>query len=237
MPGLSEVHQLIHRALRQELTSAEAAAQLGVSAERLQLYVDFVQGAILSVLQKNYPTARHLLGSQRWAEVALRYFRERPARHVELNQCVSDFPEFLASIGTDPFVCSVASFEWAEFEVTVGPPPDPASTLNSTVRILELPVPVVATMVRWHGGQRDPLVTWPGLSDGPERLLMFQFDESMSFYLASDGLLFALKVAHDRLDPLEAARSAGLPEDAALAAWNRATEIGLVMPTPKQEIV
>lgn len=237
MLGLSDVHRLIHQALRQELTPTEAASQLGVSAGRLQLYVDFVQGAILSVLQKNYPTVRHLLGSQRWEEVALRYFRERPAQRWELNQCVSDFPGFLGFIGTDAFVCSVASFEWAEFEVTVGPPADPTSRLNSTVRILELPVPVVATMVRWHSGDRDLPEVWPSVSDGPQRLLMFQADESMSFYLASDGLLFALKVAHDRLDPLEAARLAGLPEDAAQGAWDRAIEIGLVLPAPGQELL
>ncbi|MGM0577393.1 MAG: putative DNA-binding domain-containing protein [Myxococcota bacterium] len=243
MASLSDLQHTIHGALRGERPLDEVARSLDVPAARLGLYRQFVAHHVRSVLDKNYPALRELLPEGTWDRLCDAFFRERPPATWELNAAVQPFPEWLAQReeagldGLAPFHVALASFEWEEFATYVHPAriPDPETLdeaiLNPTLNAFESPCPVIGFMVRRVRGESVAGAPLPTPEDGPEIVLMFRHPVSrrVAWYRGVDDLLFALKVAHDRRDPARAARSVGLPVDAALAAWQRAVEIGLVV--------
>lgn len=247
--ALRDVALGMHRVLRQETPVAEGAAWLGVDPRRLEIYRDFVETHVRKTLGTLYPIAHALLGEARWETLGRRFFCEHPPSSWEINEAVRPFPAFLSRLqeagemDLAPAHVAFASFEWEEFATLVHPASIPAPetlaspVLNPTATLLELPVPVVPFLVRWQKGERDPHPPIPDPSEGSELVLLFRnrATERVAFYRAVDDLLFALKVAHEGLDPVAAAREAGLPEVAAAAAWERAVSIGLVV-APRPDI-
>jgi hypothetical protein len=244
MATLSELQAVVHGVLREETSVSAGAERLGVDPARLDIYRRFVKQHIRSVLDKDYPALRSTLPPAIWDELTAGFYADRPATHFELNACVAGLPAYLSErlddggAGLEPAHVALAQFEWHEFAAYAHPARIPdrrvldRSVLNPTLLIVSLACPVIDFMVAWgRSKQHDPGVPLPGLGNGSEVVLFFRHPETghAAWHKAVDDLLFAIKVAHEGLDPSEAARRAGLPAHAALAAWRRAEAIGLVL--------
>lgn len=244
-PGLSDLQQVMHDVLRGRASVGVGAEKLGVDPGRLGIYAAFVAGHVRYVLDKDYGATQSLLTPARWAELCESYFASKAPSSFELNQAAAGFPEFLdeqlaaGREGLVPFHVALARLEWEDFATYVHSeriPPASELTgplLNPTLSLIELPCPVVRWYVAWN--RDEPYATalseLPGPDDGPERVLLFRrpTTERTAYFVAVDDLMFAVAVAHRGLDPLAAAAAAGLPADAALAAWERAVELELVL--------
>lgn len=245
MASLRELAALVHAVIRQDLPVDSGAAALGCDPARLDIYRRFIAAHVQSALDKNFPVLAALLGADAWVALGTTYYAEIPASSWELNEAARPFPAWLAAreeAGADaltPFHVALASWEWAEFATYVHPAeiPSPASLsapiVNPTLTILELPCPVAAFMATWLDGARDqPL---PSPTDGPEVAFFWRRPDTgrVAFHQAVDDLVFAVTVAHQGSSPALAARENGLPEAAALAAFERAQRMGLVVaPAP-----
>ncbi|NOZ02930.1 MAG: hypothetical protein GXP54_13735 [Deltaproteobacteria bacterium] len=62
-------------------------------------------------------------------------------------------------------------------------------------------------------------------------MFVFRHPQSMNavYYIADNGLLFALKVAHERLTPAQAASESGLSVEQVNTILSRAARMGLVI--------
>lgn len=241
MATLRQVQALMHRVIREELPVAAGAAELGCDPGRLDIYRRFVAGHVRTALDKNFPVLMTLLGPERWGRLTRAFYAEMPPSSWELNEAARPFPGWLSEreqAGDEalvPFHVALASWEWEEFATYVHeaeiPSPDALAgpVVNPTLSILELPCPVAAFMARWVEGCRDlPL---PTRDQGAEVALLWRRPDTgrVAFHQAIDDLLFAVSVAHQGLDPADAARAHGLPEEAAREAFGRAARMGLVL--------
>lgn len=244
MTTLRDLEHAVHQALRQERTVDSVAAQLGVDARRLGVYRDFIRSHVRKAVNGKFEATRSLFTEVQWSQLSDRFFAQRPASHWEYGMTAEPFAAWLAEQPDDwlrPFHVAHARYEWEEWMTSIHPADVPApggldgveleaAVLNPTLSILELPVPVVwaSRQHAHHGVWPDPL---PTEKDGAELVLLYRRSGTyaISSWTASDDLLFALKVAHVGLDPVEAAREAGLDVEAAAVAWERAVEIGLVI--------
>lgn len=241
MATLRELEALVHAAIRQDLSVDSAAAELGCDPARLAIYRRFIAGHVRTALDKNFPVLAALLGPERWAALGEAFYAERPPSHWELNEAARPFPGWLAAHeeagheGLLPFHVALASWEWEEFATYVHPAEIPTPdeltqpAVNPTLSILESPCPVARFMSRWLAGDREAPLPTP--ADGPEVAFLWRRPDTarVAFHQAVDDLVFAVTVAHQGLDPAAAARAHGLPEDAAVAAFERAVAMGLVL--------
>ena len=247
MATLSAVQRALHEVLRGATPVAEGAAALGIAPERLGVYARFVRGHVETALRKNFPTLRAILPGEVWARLSDAYFATHPPRAADLNQAAAAFPAFVAGQldagwepTLEPFHVALAQLEWAEFTTWVHPArvpavsPAAAATLNPTLTVLELACPVVRWLVAYDAGARDAAAPLPTRAQGPELTLIFRKRVAGEYrvgrYVADDDLLFALKVAHEGLDPAVVALDHGLDLDLARAAMARAIDLGLVIP-------
>lgn len=245
MASLRDIEALVHAVIRQDHPVDSGAATLGCDPARLDIYRRFIAAHVQSALDKNFPALAAVLGAELWASLGKAYYAEVPASSWELNEAARPFPAWLAAredAGADaltPFHVALASWEWEEFATYVHPAeiPPPASltapAVNPTLSILELPCPVAAFMAAWLDGARDqPL---PSPADGAEVAFLWRRPDTgrVAFHQAVDDLVFAVTVAHQGVSPAQAARENGLPEPAAVAAFERARRMGLVLgPAP-----
>lgn len=242
MATLRELQALMHGVLRRDLPLEAGAAALGVRAERLGIYRDFVAQHVTGILAKLYPVVRALLPRATWDELALAYFRDVPARSWELNACAEPFAAWLdgrvgsGAAGLHPFLVPLAQVEWEQFAVVMAPVevPDPAAldrlVVNPTASALALPYPVIPFLVAHDDvSALDPATPLP--EPGEEVALLFRRHGThrVGYHQASDELLFALKVVAEGVPLAVAAEQAGVPRDRAVAAVRRAREIGLVL--------
>lgn len=233
---LKQLQAQIHQVMRGEISVGEGAERLGVDPARLSIYEGFVRGHIDGVLDKHYGRVKAYLCADLWADLKAGFYAAQPARSWELNAAVEAFPTYLASraaageAAITPYLISLARFEWTEFEIYVHPARISAAegALNPTLTILELPCPVIEAVVGWDEAALPAQTTE---AEGPERILFFRDPQDMGvcFQRAVDDLLFAVKVAHEGLDPDEVARALGLDVELARAATRRAIELGLVL--------
>lgn len=239
MPRLNDLQAVMHQVLRDALPVAEGAAQLGVDPARLAIYHRFVHRHVQHALEANFPATLAALPADVRATLHAAYFAAHPPGTWSLDAAAAAFPAFLdARAGVEaptPFHAALAHLEWALSEVYHDPavPPVPeTTTLNPTLTVLESAYPVAAYLAAAQAGGPPPEV--PEAQPAPTLTLVFRHPvrETACFFAATDALLFALKVAHDALDPLEVAAALGLDPNAALDAMRAGVACGLLLAPP-----
>lgn len=114
MPTLHESLRAFSAAVFAHMTVAQDPG-LAVYARNLRL--NFAR-----VLALEFPAVERLLGSERFACVALDYQRQRPSRRGNLHHIGADFAAYLASSlepGSLRWIADVAALEWAWEEAAV----------------------------------------------------------------------------------------------------------------------
>ena len=243
-PRLLELQRTLHQVFRDALTVEAAAAALGSDPRRLGLYHRAVHVHVRQALEANMPVTLASLPADTRQALHAAYFAAKPAPNWSLDAAAEGFPDFLDAQllaggrpGLTAFHPALARLEW---ELTLAwtsesALPEPASltamVLNPTLAVLESHFPLVVYLSSPDAAGPRAL---PAALDSPELVLIFRHPERQSacYHSATDDLLFALKVAHDGLDPADAARAAGLDASSALAAVRAAVEIGLVLAPP-----
>jgi uncharacterized protein len=233
----------MHRLLRGEIDARAAAERLGAPVERLEVYAGFVRRHVRSVVTKDYPILSEVLAPEVWARLLDRFFAEHPSRHYELNANAGPFRELLSQEASLPdgevgeAHVELAELEWQElvayFSTEEIPDASAVSipTLNPTLRVLQLAWPMASFVDAWR--EADTPSQRPTLPDAPapETALVLRHPRTHLALLhrADDGLLFALKIAHDRIPQTEAAAAVGIPEPDARALLERADRLGLIV--------
>ena len=86
------------------------------AAARLEIYREAYGLRLIEALQADYRGLHHLLGDQRFAEVARNYILAHPSKHRSVRWFGAQLPEFLAedaSHGDIPVLAELATFDWA----------------------------------------------------------------------------------------------------------------------------
>ena len=65
------------------------------AAERLEIYASMYYSRLIEVLVEDYPTVRHVLGADQFAETAAAYVDAHPSTHYSLSMLGRAFPEYL----------------------------------------------------------------------------------------------------------------------------------------------
>ncbi len=243
MPSLRETYDVMHAVLRGQRTAADGATALGVDPTRLAIYQNFVHGHVTYILTKIYPRVSACLSPETWNALAEEFFATHPPTDWELNEAAAPFAAYLATqLGQREelalFHISLAQFEWAQWSAYCdlaripAPEDTPVSVVNPTLRILELPCPVIHHIVAMKGGDA-PAAPWPDGSDGPERVLIFRHPsrETSAYWRASPALILALATVDQGLTSEDAATTFGCSQADVVGALARAHEIGLcIMP-------
>jgi hypothetical protein len=245
--GLRETMDAMHRLLRGEISPNQASGLLGAPVERLAVYQNFVKSHIATVLEKDFPILRSVLGQAIWSRMVNGYFQEYPADSYELNQCAKAFPEYLDAlleIGEIPeltgFHAELALHEWTEFEVFSSETriPHPGDILhpilNPTLEILEFDYPVSVFVRDFRLAEQQGIEAKrpdiPFLAS-PEVVFILRHPQSQLalFYRASDQELFAFKLLHDKIDPKNAELRSGLNKDVIIDLMMDAAHKGLAI--------
>jgi len=237
---LAELQAAVHAVLRHDDDVATSAARLGVPESRLTIYRDFVTGHVTRVIGKVYPYVQALSAPDVWERLTLAFYHEVPARERELNACVQGFPEWLAERGArdglPPCAATLAQVEWELFaawssEVEV---PDPATLAEPIVNPTLAALETRWAIVPWMVANPDAALVSPTTPPPAELVqvaLVFRraLHHRVAYYVASDDLLFALKIVSERITPRDAAALAGVSLAEVEAALARAAEVGLVL--------
>lgn len=135
------------------------------SKRRLSIYANMYFDRLIEVLAEEFPSVRHLLGPQSFADVAKDYVTRHPSTHYSLAQLGKNFPHYLleeaeaAMISRREFVAAVARVERTmedvfdeqqdeplSFEDIQAVKPDNWDRVRlrtvSALRLLQLPYPV-----------------------------------------------------------------------------------------------
>jgi hypothetical protein len=135
------------------------------STERLSIYANMYFDRLIDILAEEFPSVRHLLKPQNFAEVAKRYITRHPSTHYSLAQFGKAFPKFLLEASTEytilhpDFAAAVATVERTMEDVFDEEQVEPLSfdelqaipleswpqmrlNTNTALRLLELPYPV-----------------------------------------------------------------------------------------------
>ncbi|RJO64844.1 MAG: hypothetical protein C4523_17570 [Myxococcales bacterium] len=245
-PSLRETMETMHRLMRGELTPEQAASRLGSPVGRTAVYQRFAQNHVRAFLEKNFEILAALVGGETWEPLVAGYFAAHPSRHYELNANAAAFPDYVAAraarveLGLTPFHAELAEVEWREFEVFVDPEeiarPEQltAAVLNRTLVILQLKYPVAEFIAEWREAEKASdasLRPATPTEESPEIVFVMRHPESDGALVrrADDGLLFAFKMLHDRMDVRQAMEVSGLSEAEVRAILERAARLGLVI--------
>lgn len=239
MPRLAEMQSVMHQVVRDEVPVAEAAARLGVDPARLAIYHRFVHRHVQQALEANFPATLAALPADTRADLHAAYFAAHPPGTWSLDAAAAAFPAFLAARAgatpPTPFHAALATLEWALNEVYHDPsaPPAPgAVVLNPTLVVLESVYPVAAYLAAAQTAGPPP--PEPPAGAAPALTLVFRHPvrQTACYFAATDALLFALKVAHDALDPRQVAADLGVDPSVALAAMRAGLDCGLLLGPP-----
>ena len=241
MPTLAETYASLHAVLRGQHDVATGAAELGVNPERLAIYAGFVRGHITGILAKQYPRVSQTMAAEPWERLCEGFYAAHPATHWELNAAAEPFASYLLAQlgdveGLTLFHVSLAQFEWAQWATfsDLAQIPDPHShstdTVNPTLRILELPCPVIETVLALskEGALKGEL---PSAEAGPEQVLMFRHPvrETSAFWRVTEPLVLALATVDAGLDATQSAAQLGRSVEEVMVGLQRAKEIGLII--------
>lgn len=241
--SLQQTFEALHAVLRGAAAPESAQAALGLDSSRVAFYADTVFEHVQDILHKNYAVLAELLGAERFETLVREYYALHPAEAFELNENAAPFREFLAEqrvsgrLGLTEAHLELAELEWQEFVAYVSPAQIPerrwlsSPELNPTLIVLQLDYPVAGFLDAWREweGRGEP-PTFPTEPD-PETVFVLRHPESENalFVVATDALLFALKVVHEGVDVDQAAEATGAPREVALAALREARDWGLVL--------
>jgi len=242
--SLAETYAIMHAVLRGEQPAEEAAPLLGVDPHRLAIYQGFVRDHVTGILTSQFPRVEAAMPAAAWSAVQHGFFETHPPTDWELNEAAAPFPDYLAGQlglvdGLALFHLSLAQFERAQWGAYSDPAtiPHPGDldrpVVNPTLRILELPCPVVDQVVvfdRGDGFTEPP----PDASDGPERVLFFRHPERLTsaYWRVTERFVLALATTQEGHTPEEAAAAFGCRAEDVLDALSRAAETGLcIVPT------
>ena len=107
--------------------------------ERLLVYAEGYPARIREALADIYEAVHHVLGEEKFTELAEAYARNFPSRYYNLTDAGCHLPEFLKSwpwTQTFPFLCELARFEWQvsqAFHAFEEPPLDPTRLADLTL--------------------------------------------------------------------------------------------------------
>lgn len=239
---LAELQAVVHATLRHERGLDEAAAALGVPSRRLTIYRDFVTGHMTRVLAKVYPYTRALLPTAVWDRLAFAFYRAVPPAERELNACAAPFPAWLdQEVGSDVPAClpTLAQVEWELFAAFASTTDVPTSSdgplLNPSITALETRWAIVPWLVL-HPSPAAVTPATPLPNEHSQTALIFRraTTHAIAFHVASDDLLFAIKVVSEAITPSDAAALMGVALEVVQAALRHAVDIGLVIQGPPE---
>jgi hypothetical protein len=239
--SLTRVVEGMHSLLRGDVDADELADRFGVQPDRLRIYQRFVLSHIAEMLQINFEVVHATVSTSAWDELTRRYFQQHPAWEYELNANAAGFPPFLAEravrgeLGIQEIHVEIAQLEWDELAAYFADANLSATStpsLNPTMTICEFSYPVLEFVERVREALSDehPLPDLPTRKSS-ERVLVFRDPKShrVRSERATDDLLFAIKMVHDGVGCVEAARQAGLSEAVVQRLLQRSIDIGLVL--------
>lgn len=243
MPSLAQTIETFHGFLRGSISLEAATRELGASPSRLAAYHRFVRSHIDQTLRKNYAAVCTIVGEAVWCELVERYFQRYPARDYELNANTAAFCEFLAelseggALGISKFTAQLALLEWNEFvafaaEDTSAEGSPGQLRINPTLTVLDFDYPVATYLDAFRAAQENgaPL---PHIEEieRSERVLVFRHPQShlAAYYVATDDLLFALKLVYEQVSCAAAADAAGVPVKKVEEYLAHALDLGLVV--------
>jgi hypothetical protein len=242
-PSLEAAQRALHALVRDEASPEEIEDAIGAPAARLRVYRRMIRGHVRRALEKCYPAVRAHLSGAAWRELASGYYGDHPPTSFELNHAAAAFPGWLAGqISGDgapeasPAHVDLAFLEWEALAAYLSAETVPELTtgyaVNPTLSMLSLDYAVVEVLSAWDEGRNEPP---PGLPAEPmpsPRVAVIWRHPSrhrVRYRWADDDLLFALKVAHEDLDPGAAALAGGHPPSLGQQAVERAVEAGLLI--------
>ena len=236
MSALTSLQAVMHRVFRDELSLEDGARLLGTDPARLAIYRRFVHTHVRQAVEADFPRTLAALPPETRETLLTAYYLAHPPGHYDLDAAGEAFPDFLeAAIGQHSgltgFHPALAQVEWEMLQAfrSALAVPDPATlarpVLNPTLTALTVPYPVVEYMMAGDGA------AVPEALETPRTVLVLRHpvSETAFCYTATDDLLFALKVTYEGLDAREAARAAGIDEEAAEAAMRRGVGVGVVL--------
>ena len=241
MPTLADTYGAIHAVLRGEQSLDEGSELLGVDPARLAIYARFVRGHVEGILAKQYPLVRQTLTAEVWRDLCGGFFTAHPPSHWELNAAAEPFASYLADQlgvieGVTLLQVSLAQFEWAQWEAFSDLACMPevhtlqASVVNPTLRILELPCPVIDAVLALKRGEalND---AHPPSDAGPEQVLVFRHPvrQTSAFWRVTEPLVLALTTVDAQLDAEQGAQRLGRTAQEVTVGLSRAREIGLII--------
>ena len=168
---LERIQRWFHAAVTHPHARPERVAEIVLpsnalnSAERLSIYANMYFDRLIEVLGDEFPSVRHLLGSQIFANVVRDYVTQHPSTHYSLAQLGKKFPQFLltatdtAAISNPEFAGAVATVERTMEDVFDEQQDEPLTIAElqavdpahwdkvrlktiSALRLLQLPYPV-----------------------------------------------------------------------------------------------
>jgi len=241
--GMRESMELFHKLLSGEITPEEAAEQSDNPVERVEIYRNFVQNHLRSILEKNFVVLYQMLPKDVWERLVKAYFVSHPPRAFEINANAERFPSFLESLvqegdeDLNGFHVELAELEWREWQVYSSPEdmPKPAElevpVLNPTLTILDFEHPVLSFAMVWREAMRTE--TKPPVAPKAHKELVFvlRHPESLNAmaHIVDDELLFAFKVVYEDMSIPHAAHESGASVARIKQVLQRAARAGVII--------
>jgi len=129
MLPLPELQQCFARALAGVQTVALPIRGNGLTREqRLQVYRNNMQSALMGALRDVYPVTEQLVGQEFFAAAAFAYLKANPSHSGNIQDYGGAFPQFLNGFepaATLPYLGDVAALEWRRLQTAVAPPHAP----------------------------------------------------------------------------------------------------------------
>ncbi len=241
--SLEAAQRALHALVRDEASPEEIEEAIGAPAARLRVYRRMIRGHVRRALEKCYPAARAHLSETAWRELASSYYADHPPTSFELNHAAAAFPPWLASQTSaggapeaGPAHVDLAFLEWevlaAYLSAETVPEPATGYAVNPTVSMLSLDYAVIEVLSAWDEGRNEPP---PGLPvepmSSPRVAVIWRHPtrHRVRYRWADDDILFALKVAHEGLDPGAAATAGGHAPSLGEKAVENAINAGLLV--------
>ena len=93
--------------------------------QRLQVYRNNMQSALISALRGVYPVTERLVGEEFFSAAALAYLKANPSHSGNIQEYGGAFSQFLNGFGPAtslPYLGDVAALEWHRLQTAIAPP-------------------------------------------------------------------------------------------------------------------
>lgn len=126
MLPLPELQQRFARALTGAQALSLPIRGNGLSGEqRLQVYRNNMQSALIGALRGVYPVTERLVGEEFFTAAAFAYLKGNPSHSGNIQDYGGAFPQFLGGFepaASLPYLGDVAALEWRRLQTAVAPP-------------------------------------------------------------------------------------------------------------------